>query len=84
MADHALEFIAFEFEPTVPSDWADAVGTQWTDRPNAGLALLRTDGVALMALVGDRASGRLLGQCGHVFERRAVHRFAANEGEGER
>src|SRR6266481_8871614 len=62
-----------------PCDWIGR--NSGTD---AGLMQAGADGVGIVALVGEKIGGPLLGQGDYLFECRAVRCFAGREVEDER
>lgn len=84
MADHALDAVAIAIDAAVPANRRGAVGSRRNDRANASLSEAVADCVAVVALVGEEMLGPRLGERHHIFEDRAVGRFAGREVEGER
>ena len=83
MTDQALDAVALAIEPLVPADHGCAVRTRRDHRPDADIAEAISDGVTVVALVGQQVGRPNFGQGGHRFELRAVGRFPAGEMEGE-
>ena len=84
MTDQALDVVALPIDALVPADRRLAVRTRRDHRPDANIAEAISDGVTVVALVGQQVGWPNFGQGGHRFELRAVGRFPAREMEGER
>ena len=84
VSDHALDAIALAIDAPVPTDRRFAMRTRWDSGPDALLAERVSDGVCVVALVGEQVDRAYVGECGYGFERRAVRRLAAGEVEDER
>src|SRR5277367_4216509 len=84
MADHAFDHIAFLIDALVPANSGLPVRAWRDDGRDLVLSQEVSDGVAVVALVGEKMSGPRVGQGHHVFERRAVGCFATREVEDER
>ena len=83
VTDQALDAVALPVEAFVPAHRRLAVRARGDRGPNASLVEAATDGIAVVALVGDQVTGPRFGERGERFELRAVGRLAAREVEGE-
>ena len=84
MADHALDAIAFAIDRLVPADRFDSVGFRWDCRTDAVFLEPVSNGVGVIAFVGEEIARLHVAERIDVFERGAVGRFARREVEGER
>jgi len=82
--DHAFDAVALAIDAPIPTDFGFAVGF-WRDAgADARVLQAGTDGIGVVALVGEEIGGPLIGERHHIFERRAVCGFAGCEMEDER
>jgi hypothetical protein len=84
VSDHSLDVVALAINALVPTDLRFAIGFgrnagAYGCGPKSG-----SDGIAVIALVGEKIGRFLIGQSPHVFEGRRVARFAGREMKGER
>jgi len=82
--DHAFDPVALPVDASVPANGGLSVGAWRNDRRDLMLTQKPSDGITVVTFVGEKMSGLLLGQGHHIFERRAVGRFAAREVEDKR
>ena len=84
MSDHALDAIALAVDAPVPADFGFACGFGRDAGTDACVVQAGTNGIRVVALVGEEIDGPLIGERDHIFERRAVCGFAGCEMEDER
>src|ERR1700692_3366775 len=84
MSDHALDAVSLAVDAPVPADFGYAIGFGRNTGAYARSLKISSDGIAAVALVGEKISRFLIGQSHHVFEGRRVMGFAGREVEGER
>ena len=84
MADHALDAVAITIEALVPANFGFACCFGWDAGADTGGVQRGADGIGVVAFVGKQLRRPLVGEGHHVFERRAVGRFARREMEDER
>ena len=84
MTYHALDAISLTVNATVPTDNRFAVELGWNDLPNAQGFQFCSDGICIIAFVGQQMLGFHFGKREDVFERGAVCRFSRCEVERER
>lgn len=83
VTDHAFDMVALAIDGLVPADCVFAVGFGRNAAANPFLVQGSTDGIGIVALVGQEISRLLVGQRHHVLERCAVRGFARREMEDE-
>lgn len=83
VADHALDAISLAIDAAVPSDGVGAMGARRDYGADAAFMQRSTDGIGVVALVGEQMAGPRLGARGYGLERRAVRCLAGREVEDE-
>ena len=84
VSDHAFDAIALTIDALVPADLGFAIGFGRNAGADAGVMQAATNGIGVIAFVGEEVGGSLIGECDHIFERRAVCGLAGCEMEDER
>ena len=84
MSDHAFDAVALAIDVPVPADFGFAIGFGRDAGADARIVQADTDGIGVVALVGEEIGRPFVGERHHIFERRAVCGFAGREVEGER
>ena len=84
MSDHTFDAIALAIDAPVPADIRFACGFGWDAATDARVVQAGTNGICVIALIGEEIGGPLIGKRDHIFERRAVCGFAGREMEDER
>ena len=84
VSDHAFDAVALAIDTPVPADFRFACGFGRDAAADACVVQAVTNGIRIIALVGEEIGGPLIGERDHVFERRAVCGFAGREMEDER
>src|SRR5713226_5879824 len=84
VTDHAFDPVALPVDALVPANCGFPVRARRNDGRDLSLMQKLSDGVGVVSFVGEKIRGPLPGQGHHVFERRAVGRFAPREVEDKR
>ena len=84
VSDHAFDAVAFAIDALVPADFGFACGFGRDAGTDACVMQAGTDSIGIIALIGEEIVGPFVGECDHIFERRAVCGFARREMEDER
>lgn len=84
VSDHAFDAVALTIDSLAPTDFGFAIGFWRNAGPDAGVVQAATNGIGVVALVGEEVGGALISESDHIFERRAVCGLARCEMEDER
>jgi len=84
MSDHAFDAVALAIDALVPMDFRFACRFGRDAATDARVVQAGTDGICVIALIGEEIARPLVGKRNHIFERRAVCGFAGCEMEDER